>query len=236
MNSSTTQVSTPPLLHVGIIPDGNRRWCKLQKKSFRYLLTHWMNVMIQGNLQLYTKDSFMNLSTIGALSFYVSSIDNTTRQDGTESLGYELIRMIHKANLFTWLRNTQQINCEIHVVGNRTIIPTDIQHIISQIQEESKQHQNSGMRTIPIYMAMAYDYKKDLENYGRNHLPDYTRTQPMIDLVIRSGNEQRLSGFFPIHTIYSEFSFLSKLWPDITLNDINNCIQEYKTRHRRFGK
>jgi undecaprenyl diphosphate synthase len=57
-----------------------------------------------------------------------------------------------------------------------------------------------------------------------------------IDYVIRCGNVMRTSGFFPLHTIYSEWIFLPLLWPDMTYEKLLICLKELGERSRRYGK
>jgi undecaprenyl diphosphate synthase len=56
------------------------------------------------------------------------------------------------------------------------------------------------------------------------------------DLVIRTSGEQRLSGFLTWQTSYSEFMFLNKHWPEVSADDLDECILNFKRRNRRFGK
>ncbi|MCS7109637.1 MAG: polyprenyl diphosphate synthase, partial [Candidatus Micrarchaeota archaeon] len=64
----------------------------------------------------------------------------------------------------------------------------------------------------------------------------YTAELPDPDLIFRSGEEKRLSGFLPWQSVYSEFYFSDKLWPDITKKDILAAINDFKKRERRFGR
>ena len=87
-----------------------------------------------------------------------------------------------------------------------------------------------------LNLAIAYDYNKDFINYGHDIFKNYIRKQSNIDFVLRTGGESRISGFFPTKTLYSELFFSKKMWPDITIVDINNYIRKFKNRDRRFGK
>ena len=55
------------------------------------------------------------------------------------------------------------------------------------------------------------------------------------DLLIRTSGELRLSGFLPWQTVYSEFIFLEKLWPDFTPEDLDEAIKIFQKRNRKFG-
>ena len=56
------------------------------------------------------------------------------------------------------------------------------------------------------------------------------------DLIIRTSNEQRLSGFMTYQSAYSELAFVDKYWPEITEQDIDDSIKNFNSRDRRFGK
>lgn len=67
-----------------------------------------------------------------------------------------------------------------------------------------------------------------------NHL--YTSGQPDPDLIIRTSGQIRTSGFLPWQTIYSEFVFMEKNWPDFTKEDLLEAIKEYQNRTIKKGK
>ena len=63
----------------------------------------------------------------------------------------------------------------------------------------------------------------------------YTKNDPDPDLLIRTSGELRLSGFLPWQSTYSEFLFLDKLWPDFSKEDLDNAIEVFSKRNRKFG-
>ena len=63
----------------------------------------------------------------------------------------------------------------------------------------------------------------------------YTKDDPDPDLLIRTSGELRLSGFLPWQSTYSEFLFLDKLWPDFSNEDLDNAIEVFSKRNRKFG-
>ena len=64
----------------------------------------------------------------------------------------------------------------------------------------------------------------------------YTGGIPDPDLLIRTSGEIRLSGFLPWQSVYSEFYFIDKLWPDFTSDDLDEAIKVYSSRKINIGK
>ena len=64
----------------------------------------------------------------------------------------------------------------------------------------------------------------------------YTSEFPDPDIVVRTSGEIRSSGFLTWQSVYSEYLFLEKYWPDFSEKDLDNVIQTYQNRHRRIGK
>ena len=63
----------------------------------------------------------------------------------------------------------------------------------------------------------------------------YTKKLPDPDILIRTGNTNRLSNFMLWQIAYTEIFFEKKLWPDFTINDLKRIISKYQKIHRKFG-
>lgn len=215
------------MIHLGIIPDGNRRF--LKKISNKNIIKIW-----EDNFKFIIKEfmkkkdnKFENLKKISELSIYVCSIDNLNRNDDTKENIFGVLKSVLtllKDQII--MRNTININ----VIGDTNLLSKDLQNLIKECKIKLKG------TNLKINLAIAYDYIKDMQNYKFNMNDNYKREQTNIDLVYRSGGEKRLSGFFPTKTIYSELFFVDKLWPEINLNDIELVLEEFNKRNRRFGK
>lgn len=226
------------MVHIGIIPDGNRRWSKKNNLYTNEILEHYKNLIINMINKLYN-NKLEYIKYINELSLYVCSIDNLNRKDNTKYLIFDLIRFLNKIfnypnNYFSnhISQNIKKLNSiiDINVIGDIEELPSDIIDILLNLKN------NFNGNDYKINLAIAYDYNKDMINYGINNLENYNRNQSNIDLVLRSGGERRISGFFPTKIIYSELFFIDKLWPDVLLEDINQTIQDFYNRNRRFGK
>ena len=63
----------------------------------------------------------------------------------------------------------------------------------------------------------------------------HTHSAPDVDLLIRTGGEQRLSDFLLWESAYAELVFTPKMWPDFSAADLTRALDEFRTRERRFG-
>lgn len=239
------------MVHLGIIPDGNRRWCK--ENNIDYVMSSlkeiWFNIFIEQLCEL-SENEYNFLENIESLSFYVCSIENIRRQDNTSKYIYEFLdKMVYFYFNYEEILEETIINevkrekvkeycrclfneLNIYALGELNELPENINIGLKSIIEL-----NNTNKKYNLYLAIAYDFKKDILNYGNNNNENYNRDQQEIDIVLRTGGEFRLSGFFPTHINYAEFFFLNKYWPAITLEDINNVVDNFmNVRQRRFGK
>lgn len=238
------------MVHLGIIPDGNRRWCVENNIDKNDLVKVWSdklkNLLIEIS-KIKKKNQFKYLQKVNELSFYVCSIDNINREDKTKELIYKFIKnikilfdnkelYIKKENIENIENLIKTLNWKINFIGDIELLSDEIKAIINEIKINNEKEINPEYKVFTINLAIAYDYNKDLLNYGVNNLENYNRTQSNIDILFRSGKEKRISGFFPTKIIYSELFFLDKFWPDITLKILNNTVKKFYQRNRRFGK
>lgn len=210
------------MIHLGIIPDGNRRYIK--KNPEKNIINIW-DEFFNKILNDYSK--YENIKTINEISIYVCSIENIKREDNTKENIIDILNLV--LNILN--DNKYFINLiNINFIGDINLLPKDLQKLIEKTKSKFKGDK------LKLNLAIVYDYNKDLENYNTNLNKNYNRKQSNIDLVLRSGQEKRLSGFFPTKTLYSELFFIDKLFPEVTLDDLDLIIQEFNKRNRRFGK
>lgn len=203
-------------MHIGIIPDGNRRWCKKNNVSLYEMIDYWLEKI---DFWKTVVDEENNFDEISEISLYILTRDNIEkRNDRTLEMVYDLIRKMNGlVKIIHFFR--------IIFVGDFTLFDEDIHDILLDIQERTKNNK------ILLTCGVGYDPKVDLYNLTHGE----KREQSDIDLVIRYGGEQRSSGFFPYHTLNSEWIYLQKLWPEVVMEDIKECIIEFNKRQRRLG-
>lgn len=226
--------------HIAIIMDGNRRWAK--KNNLDIKLGHKEGAK---NLEKITK--YCNEIGIKYLTVYAFSTENWKRT--SEEVGALMILLQNYLHDYSKRANTE--NIRIKVLGDIHSLKEDMQKSILNIIERTKD--NTG-----ITLCIAFNYGgraelvhcfKEIYNKIQNNeltindineeiITDnlYTQDIPDPDLMIRTSGEQRLSGFLPWQSTYTELLFIDKLWPEFTKEDINDAIEAYKTRKINLGK
>jgi undecaprenyl diphosphate synthase len=135
------------------------------------------------------------------------------------------------------------------VFGDRTLLPAGIMRYINSLENSTKGYSEYFANIVLGYggrqelvaacNAAIRDYEQgkikavDEKNFS-NYL--YTGGLADPDLIIRTSGEQRLSGFLPWQSAYSEFYFSKKLWPDFTKREMRGAVEDFSERKRRFGR
>ncbi|MBI3026489.1 di-trans,poly-cis-decaprenylcistransferase, partial [Candidatus Woesearchaeota archaeon] len=133
----------------------------------------------------------------------------------------------------------------INVIGRLEMFPKGIRKAMLDIMEKTKNHRN-----FTVNFAMAYGGRQEIVDAFRKIIKSkikpnqinekliannlYLKSEP--DLVIRPGGEIRTSNFLTWQSVYSEWIFIDKLWPEFTKQDLIKCIEEFNKRERRFGE
>lgn len=146
-----------------------------------------------------------------------------THQD--PNIVIECADVVECKDFVTCLQEFQK-NTKVEFVGECQLLPPNAQSMIKKIEAL----QSPENPTLSIRIAMVYDPLKDMERQLKN------RTSTDIDVVFRSGGEMRSSGFFPLETLYSEWVYIKKLFPDCDIKDIVKSVREFYSRNRRFGR
>ena len=126
------------------------------------------------------------------------------------------------------------------VVGDISPLPLETIELIKELEDITKS--NRGLK---LNFAFNYGGRKEIiDALGRLVSKNKEITEKNIqdeldlsevDLLIRTGGEQRISNFLLWQTAYSELYFTKTMWPEFTKTEFRAIIEEYKTRERRFG-
>ncbi len=219
--------------HIAIIMDGNGRWAKkrLMPRSFGH--QQGMNRMI--GLLEHAFDVGVEYVTVYALS-----TENFKRpREELEGL-FGLIRK----HFLDCMRKICSRGVRLRILGDVTLLPDDVQSLLKKAEEDSAMYAGKG-----VNVALGYGSRSEIVRAANQAAERgkkvteaefasllYTAGQPDPDLVIRTGNEMRLSNFLMYQSAYAELYFSAKMFPEFTDKNLDEAIAEYGRRSRRFGK
>ena len=223
------------LNHLAIIMDGNGRWAKDQKldrlsghkegaKSTKKIIQACSNLKIK------------------YLTLYTFSTENWNRPQ----LEIDSLMALLSSMLKNEIQELERNNIVFNVVGRVEDLPKNIQNIIANTIERTKQ--NTGL---VLSLALSYGGRQEIidaikkigaskkseiidEEIVKNHL--YCPEIPDPDLIIRTAGEYRLSNFLLWQSAYAEFYVSKKNWPDFQEEDLIQALKDFENRNRTFGK
>ena len=221
--------------HVAIIMDGNGRWASLRgrprSEGHRAGAENVRRIVrAAGDLG------------VGTLTLYTFSADNWQRPSVEVSL---LMRLLHN-----YLANEAQACVEngvkVSVIGRRDRLSPELRNAIEAAEIITAGEERFHLRLAVDYSAREAIYRAACRFYKstvvsrdafENLLGEVTHDDAReVDLLIRTGGEQRLSDFLLWESAYAELYFTEKMWPEFTAEDLSEAIAEYRARDRRFGR
>lgn len=225
--------------HVAIIMDGNRRWAR--KRNIDYRLGHKEGAKTLEKIVRYAKKVGIKYITV-----YAFSTENWKRTSEEVSA----LMLLLKTYLDDYGKRADTENIKVKVLGDISALTPGLQKSIKKCEERTKDNDgiyfsiciNYGGRDEIVHAVknIAQDVKDgkieidDInEELMNNYL--YTKEIPDPDLIIRTSGELRTSGFLTWQSVYSEYLFMDKYWPDFSEDDIDFAIKEYQKRNRKFG-
>ena len=225
--------------HIAIIMDGNRRWAK--QRNMPVKLGHK-----QGAETLKKIVRYANKIGIKYMTVYAFSTENWKRSEVEVSALMNLLE--NYLDEFSKQANTE--NIVINVLGSMKELSESLQNKIRETIERTKNNTgiifnialNYGGRD-EIVKAVQEIAKKtkngeiEIDDINEELISKHLYTKGCIDpdLLIRTSGEIRLSNFLPWQSVYTEFLFIDKLWPDFSEKDLDEAIEVFKKRNRKFG-
>ncbi len=220
------------LNHLAIIMDGNGRWAERQGK--RRSTGHEQGAK---NVRVITE--YCAKIGVRYLTLYAFSTENWKRPKTEIEFLMKLLSRFLKKELKTLIEN----NICFDVIGDISKFSKSLQKTILHVKSETSNCTgmtqvlaiNYGSRD-EIVRAVNQAIKKGvkIEEKDINKLLD-TSSFPDVDLLIRTGGDQRLSNFLLWQSAYAELFFTSTLWPDFSSGELETILSKYRTTSRRFG-
>jgi undecaprenyl diphosphate synthase len=199
-----------PSLHVAIVMDGNGRWATrrgLPRTAGHRAGAEAVRRVVQAAPAL----------GIGALTLFAFSADNWKR---TPSEVAALLRLFARYLRGEAARLAHE-RVRLAVVGRRDRLPATLVAAIAAAEAAT-----AGGTALQLRLAVDYSARAAIR--ANQLLPD-------VDLLIRTGGEQRLSDFLLWECAYAELCFMNTMWPDFAAADLARAVAEFHTRERRFG-
>lgn len=226
-------------IHIGFIMDGNGRWASEQKlpraaghkkgaETARLVIEH------------------AKKRGIKVVTLYAFSTENWKRPKTEVDTLIDLFRQYMNEDV----RELQKQRVRVSFIGDRERFPADMVHRMNEIERET-----ASFSDFRVILALNYGGRDDLifamkkiasdildrkylisgidENKVRAALS--THDTPYPDLIIRTSGEQRISNFLLWECAYAELYFTPIYWPDFNEHDLDDAIEAYRRRSRRFG-
>jgi undecaprenyl diphosphate synthase len=221
-----------PLKHVAIIMDGNGRWGLKHKKSRN--AGHKAGLK---TVEKIIKESIKN--NISFLTLYAFSTENWKRPKKEINYLFNLLEVFLKKKL----NQIDKKNIKLKIIGSKKF-SNKLNRLLNQ--SEKKTEKNNKLQ---INLALNYGSKFEIINafkkmvkkkisFNEYNISKYlfTNNIPDPDILIRTGNTNRLSNFLLWQIAYTEIFFEKKLWPDFNEKDFNKIIKKFKVIKRNFGR
>lgn len=238
------QIESGPIpLHVGIIPNGNRRWA--QETGLPILEGH-----VYGYEKLKDVLKWLWELKVPYVTVFAMSTENCLYRSRVEV--ENLFNIIRKG--LVELLNSNEIHknrVRVSVIGRLEYVPSDIKDLIRKLEESTASYDNYFLTIALCYggrqeivdavRSIAHDIASGLlrtdeinEEVFSKYL--YTRNIPDVDLIIRTSGEERISNFLLWQSAYSELYFCDVYWPEFRKIDLWRAVRSYQKRERRFGR
>lgn len=226
------------LKHIAIIMDGNGRFAQSLGKPRSYGHKIGANVVRE-----VTKYCARDLE-ITTLTLYAFSTENWKRPKVEVNYLMRLLKNYLKSERSTYMEN----NIRFRAIGDLSAFSKELQEEIKMLSELT-----SGNTALTQVLALNYGSSDEIARTIAKVVPlinQNTSTEEIkevfknnldtaglsdVDLLIRTAGEHRLSNFLLYQLSYSELFFTSTLWPVFSIEELEEIIAQYKSRHRRFG-
>jgi undecaprenyl diphosphate synthase len=227
-------------IHVAIIMDGNGRWATARGQL--RTAGHIAGARTVRKIVEAAPDC-----GIGTLTLYAFSSDNWRRPSREVSLLMRLFRRYLISEVARCVTN----GVRMKIIGRRDRIPAELLRAICNAESATRDG-----RTLELRIAVDYSARDAVLRAARrlsDEPPADTETERAsfsrilaevdngigesrdVDLLIRTGGEQRLSDFLLWECAYAELYFTRRMWPEFSPVDLAEAVEEFRNRERRFG-
>ena len=209
--------------------DGNKRWSKKNKKKIEegYLagfnnLEKIINYCLKVNIKYIT----------------VFALSSENLQRNSSYLIFNVIRKIYKK----LLKDLSNKKININIVGEKKNLPEDILKIFKKVKYSND---NNLQLNIAFNYGTQYEVQNIIESFVKNNSKKinlkmirekmYLGNIPDPEILIRTGGFQRLSNFILLNLSYSDLFFTNTLWPEFSIEELENIFDKYSNIKKNYG-
>jgi undecaprenyl diphosphate synthase len=222
-------------LHLAVIMDGNGRWAT----------AHGLTRSAGHEAGLRTARNIVEAAVregVGTLTLYAFSSDNWKRPTAEVTA---LMRLFRRA-LLGEAKRCLENGVRLSILGRRDRLPSSLRHTVEQVEAVT-----SGGSRMHLRVAVDYSARDAILRAAAAHCGDLAAREEFsallasmdhdrlpardVDLLVRTGGEQRLSDFLLWECAYAELLFVSKMWPEFSAEDLADALADFRGRNRRFG-
>ena len=221
-----------PIKHVAIIMDGNGRWGIKHKNSRNLGHREGLNTV-----EDIIKESIKH--KIKYLTLYTFSTENWRRPKKEILFLFTLLENFLLKKIGDLIKN----GIRLKIIGDKKKFSKKLQNLLFKSEKET--YKNNKLQ---INLALNYGSKDEIidaiklslktkKKITKKNIENnlYTKNIPNPDILIRTGNTNRLSNFLLWQLAYTEIFFEKKLWPDFKKNDYKKILRKFKSLKRNFG-
>ncbi len=221
-------------IHLSIIPDGNRRWATGRGlkniEGYKAVNYEHLESLVIGTKKLGVK----------YMSLWIFSTENWKRP----KVEINFLFSYFLNNVDSLLKGALKNKIKIKHIGRKDRLPKEVIESLNKLEEATK-----NFDEFTLILAMDYGGRDEIVRVVNKFLrsgkqevseDDFSRALdtseiPDVELIIRTGGENRVSGFMSFQGAYAEFWFVDKFFPDFTGADLREAVLEFCRRGRRFG-
>lgn len=209
--------------HIGIIPDGNRRWAESNNLAKSEGYQHGLHP----GLSLYR---LCKKEGIEELTFYGFTQDNTKRPS-------EQVKAFQKACVDAVKLLSQEEDAQLLVIGN-TKSPLFPKELVPYTKRTAIGEGKFKLNFLVNYgweWDLSSGYQDEQRSDGKIHNKLVSADISRIDLIIRWGGRRRLSGFLPVQSVYADFYIVDDYWPDFKEQHFYDALEWYQHQDITLG-
>ena len=221
-----------PIKHVAIIMDGNGRWGIKHKNSRNLGHREGLNTV-----EDVIKESIKQ--KIKYLTLYTFSTENWKRPKKEILFLFTLLENFLQKKIDNLIKN----GIRLKIIGNKKKFSNKLQKLLFKSEKETSKNNK-----LQINLALNYGSKDEIidaiklnikakKKITKNNIENnlYTKNIPNPDILIRTGDTNRLSNFLLWQLAYTEIFFEKKLWPDFKKKDFRKILRKFRSLKRNFG-